>query len=147
MATYTTRLNLKKPTPNNNEHWSTSDYNDNLDKIENKLAKYTVGTRINYGSGSYIDYVKVGAMVCVNVTYKATDGTIAAWTSLNIGTLPAGYRPAIIQQVRGMVDRTQDDGILVSINSSGVVNIAGRATGFTQTDDVAQASFCYPQYN
>ena len=145
MSTSTTRLGLTKPAAG--ESYDLDVWNGNMQKIEDKLAKYTVGTRINYGNDSYIDYVKVGAMVCVNVTYKVSDGTIAAWASQNIGTLPAGYRPAVIQQVRGMVDRTQDDGILVSVNSSGVVTISGRATGFTQTDDVAQASFCYPAYN
>ena len=141
-STYTSKLHLEKP--DGDDDISVLGINNNMDVIDQKLAGYTYGTRITYGSYSYIDYWKIGLFVCVAVTYKVEDGAIPAWESKIIGTLPSGYRPVSTAQVRGMVDRTQDDGILIAVQSNGTVSISGRATGFTQTSDVAQAYICFP---
>ena len=144
-STYTSRLHLEKP--DGDDDISILAINGNSDIIEEKLAKYTWGTRITYGSNSRIDYWKTGFMVCVQVVYHRSDGDIEAWTSETIGTLPQGYRPASSALVRAVVDRVADEGLMISVESNGAVRVSARYNSFNSSGDVAQAFLCFPAYS
>jgi len=144
MSTSTTRLGLTKPAAG--ESYDLDVWNGNMQKIEDKLAAYTWGTRISYGNNSRIDYWRQGFMVCVQVVYHQSDGDVDAWDSKTIGTLPAGYKPASGMLARAVVDRSADEGAMISVESNGAVRISARYNSFNTSGDVAQACICFPAY-
>ena len=143
-STYTSRLHLEKP--DGDDDISVLAINGNSDIIEEKLAKYTWGTRITYGSNSRVDYWRTGFMVCVQVVYNVNDGAINSWTNLEIGTLPAGYRPASTAHVRAVVDRAGDEGLQISVGADGKIQLNTRYNSFNTSGDVAQGFLCFPAY-
>ena len=110
-----------------------------------QLGGYTAITRVNYGSnGSYFEYWKSGEVGCIKMYYKVEDGTLNAWTTKEIGTVPAGFRPAQPIVQRGCVDRASDDGIIFSVSDTGKVNIHSRFNAFNTAGDVLQGTITYP---
>ena len=88
MSTTTSNLGLTKPA--GSESYSVTVNNNNMQKIDDKLAANSGMQRINYsGDNAYVSYQKVGHIVIVTVFYKVSVGAIAAWGSLSLGDLPA----------------------------------------------------------
>lgn len=108
------------------------------------IGGYTGITRINYGSNSYIEYWKSGQTGVVKMYYNVADGSIAAWSTKTIATLPEGFRPAQSILMRGIVDRMADDGTCFVIESSGAVKISTRSNAFNTSGDVLQGTLTYP---
>ncbi len=108
------------------------------------VGGYTGVTRINYGDYSYIEYWKSGQTGVVKMYYNVADGSIAAWNTKTIATLPEGFRPAQSILMRGIVDRMADDGTCFVIESSGAVKISTRTNPFNTGGDVLQVTLTYP---
>ena len=143
MATTTNNLGLTKAS--GNENYSVTVVNENLQKIDDKLAKNSGMNRISYsGDNAYVSYQKVGHIVIVTVFYKVSVGAIAAWGSLSLGDLPAGYRPPFTMTTRMVSDRASSEGCMFSIGSGGGCIISGRYSGASDSTDILQASLCYP---
>lgn len=111
------------------------------------LSGYVARTRINYGSNSYVEYWKNGNIAQVYVKYAVSDGTISAWSSKQIATIPEGFRPLQETDVMGVVDRAGDEGAYAAVNSSGVVAIQTRYNAFSSSGGVIQANVVYPICN
>lgn len=111
------------------------------------LSGYVARTRINYGSNSYVEYWKNGNIAQVYVKYAVSDGTISAWSSKQLATLPEGFRPLQETDVMGIIDRAGDEGAYAAVNSSGVVAIQTRYNAFNTSGDVLQANVVYPICN
>lgn len=73
-------------------------------------------TTLASSSGLTSSYVKNGTAVNVAVTGNHT-GTIAAWGSVGLGTLPSEIRPKVKQCVRLI------DGFMLVIQTSGAIQI------------------------
>lgn len=113
-----------------------------------RIATGIVGkTRINYGSDSYVEYWKNGNVAQVFVKYDVSDGAIAAWSSKQIATIPAGFRPLQEIDVAGVLDRAGDAGTYAAVNSSGVVAVQTRFNAFSSSGGVIQAHLVYPVMN
>lgn len=73
MATYTPNIELKKPA--GGEYWSTTDYNNNLDKLDTAIAARATKKNLTNGSisaTSLADYqAQIDAMIAT-----MTDGTV-----------------------------------------------------------------------
>lgn len=104
----------------------------------------TSKARINYGSNSYVEYWKNGNICQVYINYKVSDGTLEAWSSKTIATLPEGFRPYQETNVRAVLDRSNDDGTAAAVNSTGACVIQTRYNAFDATGDVIQANIVYP---
>ena len=143
MSTTTSNLGLTKPA--GSESYSVTVNNNNMQKIDDKLAANSGMQRINYsGDNAYVSYQKVGHIVIVTVFYKVSVGAIAAWGSLSLGDLPAGYRPPFTMTTRMVSDRATSEGCMFSIGSGGGCIISGRYSGASDSTDILQASLCYP---
>ena len=108
------------------------------------VGGYTGITRINYGSNSYVDYWKSGQTGCLKISYAVSDGSINAWSTKQIATLPEGFRPATSILMRGIVDRPADEGTAFVIESSGAVKISTRTNAFNTSGDVLQGTLTFP---
>ena len=108
------------------------------------VGGYTGITRINYGNNSYVEYWKSGQTGCLKMYYNVADGSINAWSTKDIATLPEGFRPATSILMRGIVDRMADDGTCFLIDSNGVVRISTRTNPFNTTGDVLQGTLTFP---
>lgn len=109
------------------------------------VCGYTSPVQINYGSnGSYVRYWKSGQTACVKVLYRTSDGAINAWTSKEIAVIPAGFRPVESITNIAAVDRSNDAGTCVNIDSNGSVKISTRYNSFSETGDILQCTFTYP---
>lgn len=101
-------------------------------------------TAITYGSGSAVYYSKIGNMIHVEAFYSVSDGSIAAWGTKKIATLPTGYRPRRTIRSRAVTDRTTSTDAFIGIQSDGAVVIAARYGTINDVNDHVQASFVYP---
>ena len=98
---------------------------------------------ISLGTNSYLWYYKVGSTVTVNVQYDVVNGTISAWSSKVIGTLPAGFRPNVYVRAYGVMDRTGDVGGYIGVRDNGEVFIGTRYNAFSATGGVIQATITF----
>lgn len=110
----------------------------------NMIGGYTEITRVNYGSNSYFEYWKSGQTGCIKMFYKVDDGSINSWTVKEVGTVPAGFRPAQVIMTRGCVDRASDEGACFSVDSNGSVKVQTRFNSFDSSGDVLQGILTYP---
>ena len=108
------------------------------------ISGYVARQRINYGSSSYVEYWKNGNIGCVYMRYYVSDGTLAAWSTKTIAQLPVGFRPLQETAVRGIIDRSPDDGAVGAVNSSGNCIIQTRYNSFDTAGDILQACITYP---
>ena len=108
------------------------------------VGGYTAPVQIDYGNDSYVRYWKSGQTATIKVVYKVSDGTVSAWSSKEIATLPAGFRPVELITNIAAVDRSADAGTCVNVDSSGSVKISTRYNAFNETGDVLQCTFTYP---
>lgn len=111
------------------------------------ITGYVARTRINCGANSYVEYWKNGNIAQVYVKYAVSDGAISAWSSKQIATIPAGFRPLQEIDVVGVLDRAGDEGTYAAVNSSGVVAIQTRYNAFGSSGGVIQANIVYPICN
>lgn len=111
--------------------------------VSGKVSK----TKINYGAGSYVEYWKNGNIGCLYAYYKATDGTLAAWSAKTIATLPAGFRPLQSTIAQGSLDREDGDGTFVGIDSNGSVQVCTRYNAFNNPDNIIRVNITYPIFN
>ena len=109
------------------------------------VGGYTAPVQVNCGSnGSYVRYWKSGQTATVKVLYRSSDGAINAWASKDLATLPEGFRPVESITNIAAVDRSNDAGTCVSVDSNGSVKISTRYNSFNETGDVLQCTFSYP---
>ena len=108
------------------------------------VSGYTSPVQIDYGNDSYVRYWKSGQTATIKVVYKVSDGTVSAWSSKVIATLPAGFRPVESITNIAAVDRAVDAGTCVSVDSSGSVKISTRYNAFNESGDVLKCTFTYP---
>ena len=108
------------------------------------IGGYTSPVQINYGSSSRVRYWKSGQTCFVTVLYNVSDGTVNAWSTKEIATLPAGFRPAEAFTQIAAVDRSADAGTCISIDSAGKVKISTRYNSFDASGDVLQYACSFP---
>ena len=95
-------------------------------------------------TGSWCCYRVIGNVVAVKAYHKVEVSSIAAWSNLIFGTLPAGYRPNTIDVCATCVsDRDGDRGCALLVGDNGNVYIAGRYTGATSTGGIVQGVVTY----
>lgn len=118
--------------------------NGGLNDLNSKINALTSTVRINYGSNSHVDYYKRGNIVHVTALVSVTDVTVTAWNkSAAIATLPAGFRPSAEVLVRGIMDRTTEDGSYLSVDTDGSVKLGCRYNPFSVGGNVLQATAVY----
>ena len=108
------------------------------------ICGHSAVTRITYGSYSYVEYWRNGQCGCLKMYYNVSDGTIAAWTTKTIATLPSGFRPATTVLQRGIVDRAGDEGTAFLVDADGVVKVSTRHNPFSTGGDVLQGTLTFP---
>lgn len=99
--------------------------------------------RISYGSSSYVGFCKSGNTVYASVRYVPSDGAINAWSSVIIGTLPAGYRPKFECRVPAATDRATSAGTAIAIGTDGSVTISARYNAVNDSSDRIQTTMTY----
>ena len=110
------------------------------------IGGYEAITRVTFDAtnNSYFEYWRSGQTACLKMFYKVESGTINSWTVKEVGTVPAGFRPAQVIMTRGCVDRASDDGTCFSVDSNGSVKVQTRFNSFDTADDVLQGILTYP---
>ena len=99
---------------------------------------------ITVDSGTTINYAKIGHIVNVAIRYTvSTTGTIAAWGSKFLGTMPDGYKPNIFFQTRMVTDRATSTGATAQVGTDGKIYIAAKYSTISDTSDILNISFCY----
>lgn len=117
-----------------------------LKQMQDAIAQSTATgsvQRISYGSSSYVDFCKSGNTVYAYVRYVPSDGAINAWSSVTIGTLPAGYRPKFECRVSATTDRTASAGTAIAIGTDGAVVIAARYNAVNNSSDRISTTMTY----
>lgn len=117
-----------------------------LKQMQDAIAQSTAsGTKqqINYGSSSYVAYCKSGNTVYVSVRYTPSDGSINAWSSVTIATLPAGYRPKFECRVLAATDRAASIGAIIAIGIDGSVVVGARYNAINDNSDVVASTMAY----
>lgn len=103
-------------------------------KIIRGTAEATVKTTL--GSSSYVTYCRAGNVVTLDVLYSVSElGTISAWGSKTIATLPEGYRPKTNVNVLMGTDRSTSFGATFSVMTNGNVIVAARFNTISDTGD------------
>lgn len=110
--------------------------------IANNVGSTTV-TEITYGSNSHVWYWRSGSVVTVTIQYAVSDGSIEAWSTKQIATLPSGFRPPRSVVACGIIDRVGDPGAYASIGSDGKVFVGARHTAFATGGDILQATVAF----
>lgn len=139
--------NLNLYLPDNSDYRDVSQLSYNFETIDDEvgmLGDYTAPVRINYGSNSYVEYWRSGQIGCLYVHYNVTDGSINSWASITLATLPEGFRPVQVVQVRGLMDRAADEGTWASITSGGTVQIGTKYNTFAASGGMLNAYITYP---
>lgn len=108
------------------------------------ICGHSAVTRINYGSNSYVEYWRNGQVGCLKIMYYVSDGSISAWSTKEIATIPNGFRPAQSIMMRGIVDRAGDEGVAFSVDSNGSVKIQTRHNSFGTSGGALQGTLTYP---
>lgn len=99
---------------------------------------------ITVDSGTTVNYAKIGHIVNVVIKYTvSTTGTIAAWGSKLLGTMPDGYRPNLYFQARMVTDRATSTGATTQVGTDGKIYIAAKYSAISDTSDILNISFCY----
>ena len=108
------------------------------------ICGHSAITRINYGPNSYVEYWRNGQIGCLKIMYYVTDGSISAWSTKEIATIPNGFRPAQSIMMRGVCDRAGDEGAAFSVDSNGSVKIQTRYNAFSASGGALQGTLTFP---
>lgn len=112
--------------------------------LDSTLNKYSGIRTITVDSGTTVSYAKIGYIVNVAIRYTvATTGTIAAWGSKFLGTMPDGYIPNLYFQTKMVTDRNTSIGATAQVGTDGKIYVAARYSNINDTSEILNASFCY----
>ena len=96
------------------------------------------------GSSSYVTYCRAGNVVTLDVLYSVSElGTISAWGSKTIATLPVGYRPKINVSVLMETDRASSAGSQLSVGQNGNVTVASRFNSISESSDILRGCLSF----
>lgn len=97
--------------------------------------------KITLGSVSYVEYCRAGNVVTVDALYFVSElGTISAWGSKTIATLPEGYRPKMNTNILMATDRSTSSGTAtLYVAANGDVVVAARFNSISDTSDRLRA--------
>lgn len=109
------------------------------DMAESKIIRGTAEAPVKttLGSVSYVEYCRAGNVVTLDVLYSVSElGTISAWGSKTIATLPEGYRPKTNTNILMATDRATSSGTAtLSALQNGNVVVAARFNSISDTLD------------